>query len=134
MYLCTMAKNCNKILFAIVTMLVAVVAMAQPKAKYATIKHDFGTINAADGKVSCTFEVENVGDEPLVILGVYVTCGCTTYEHTKEPIAPGEKGSVKVTLDPKGREGSYIKSIHIYTNTHPRKKTVRIHSFIVPEE
>lgn len=132
MYLCTMVQNYNKILFAIVTMLVAVVAIAQPRAKYDTIKHDFGTINAANGKVSCTFEVENVGDKPLVILGVYVTCGCTTYEHTEEPIAPGEKGSVKVTLDPKGREGSYIKSIHVYTNTHPRKKTVRIHSFIVP--
>jgi hypothetical protein len=115
-------------------MLVAVVAIAQPRAKYDTIKHDFGTINEADGKVSCTFELKNVGDEPLVILGVYVSCGCTTYEFDKKPIAPGGIGNVKITLDPTGREGTYIKSIHIYTNALPKKKTVRIHSFIVPKE
>lgn len=124
-------KNCVKIVIVIVTLMIAFAIDAQPKAKYVTLKHDFGTINEADGKVSCTFEIENVGDESLVILGVYVTCGCTTYEFSKEPIAPGSKGEVKVTLDPSGREGDYIKSIHIYTNTHPRKTTVRIYSFIV---
>ena len=116
-----------------IAMTMALGAMAQPRAHYLKNRHDFGTINEADGKVSCTFEIENVGDEPLVILGVYVSCGCTTYEFSKEPIAPGEKGSVRVTLDPTGREGKYIKSIHIYTNTLPKKKTVRIYSVINPE-
>ena len=128
-----MKFSCRKISFFIIAMTMALGAMAQPRAKYLQESHDFGTINEADGKVSCTFEIENVGDEPLVILGVYVSCGCTTYEFSKEPIAPGEKGEVKVTLDPTGREGKYIKSIHIYTNTLPKKKTVRIYSEINPE-
>lgn len=129
-----MRFSCRKISFFIIAMTMAFGALAQPQARYLKNRHDFGTINEADGKVSCTFEIENVGDEPLVILGVYVSCGCTTYEFSKEPIAPGEKGSVRVTLDPTGREGTYIKSIHIYTNTLPKKKTVRIHSFIVPKD
>lgn len=120
-----------KIIVVVIALMSALGVMAQPEAKFLKKRHNFGTINEADGKVSCTFEIENTGDEPLVILGVYVTCGCTTYEFTKEPIAPGKKGVVTVTLDPSGREGTYIKSIHIYTNTHPRKTTVRIHSFIV---
>lgn len=115
-------------------LLLSLNAMAAAEVEYSSIKHDFGTINEADGKVSCIFELKNVGDEPLVILGVHVTCGCTTYEFDKEPIHPGEKGNVKITLNPAGREGTYIKSIHIYTNTLPKKKTVRIHSFIVPKE
>lgn len=128
-----MKFSCRKISILIIAMTMALGAMAQPRAKYLQESHDFGTINEADGKVSCTFEIENVGDEPLVILGVYVTCGCTTYEFSKDPIAPGNKGEVKVTLDPSGREGTYIKSIHIYTNTRPKKKTVRIYSVINPE-
>lgn len=128
-----MKFSCHKISFFIIAMTMALGAMAQPQARYLKNRHDFGTINEADGKVSCSFEIENVGDEPLVILGVYVSCGCTIYEFSKEPIAPGNKGEVKVTLDPSNREGTYIKSIHIYTNTRPKKKTVRIYSVINPE-
>ena len=128
-----MKFSCRKISFFIIAMTMALGAMAQPRAKYLQESHDFGTINEADGKVSCTFEIENVGDEPLVILGVYVSCGCTTYEFTKEPIAPGGKGEVKVSFNPSGFKGKYIKSIHIYTNTRPKKKTVRIYSVINPE-
>ena len=121
-----------KILVVAIAMMSALSVMAQSMAKFLKKTHDFGTINEADGKVSCSFEIENVGDEPLVILGVYVSCGCTTYEFSKEPIPPGNRGEVKVTLDPSGREGTYIKSIHIYTNTRPRKTTVRIYSVINP--
>lgn len=132
-YLCGV-KIYKKIISLVFMVLVSLSAMATTKVEYLATKHDFGTINEADGKVSCTFELKNVGDEPLVILGVYVSCGCTTYEFDKKPIAPGGIGNVKITLDPTGREGTYIKSIHIYTNTRPKKKTVRIHSFIVPQE
>jgi hypothetical protein len=124
----------KKIVLCVCLMVLSLNVMAAARVEFSTIKHDFGTINEADGKVSCSFELKNVGDAPLVILGVYVTCGCTTYEYTQEPIAPGELGEVRVTLDPTGLEGSYIKSIHIYTNTRPKKKTVRIHSYIVPQE
>ena len=125
---------CKKIVSCVCMVVLSLSAMATSRVEYLTVKHDFGTINEADGKVSCAFELKNVGDTPLVILGVYVTCGCTTYEYTQEPIAPGQVGEVRVTLDPTGLEGSYIKSIHIYTNTRPKKKTVRIHSNIVPQE
>ncbi len=113
--------------------MIAVGAVSQPRAKYLQESYDFGSINEADGKVSYAFEIENEGDEPLVILGVYVKCSCITYDFTQEPIAPGEKGTVNVTLDPTGREGEYIKSIYIYTNTRPKKKTVRVYSVINPE-
>ena len=108
-------------------------AWAQPRATYLQESYDFGTIDEANGKVNCTFEIENDGDQPLVILGVYAKCGCINYDFTRDPIPPGQKGSVVITLDPSGREGEYIKSIYIYTNTLPRKKTVRIYSVINPD-
>ena len=78
--------------------------------------HDFGQIKETDGKVSATFAVKNTGDAPLVITRVIASCGCTTPEWTKEPIAPGQSGDIKITYDPKGRPGPFSKTISVYSN------------------
>lgn len=78
--------------------------------------HDFGTIKEADGEVSCTFTIKNAGEGPLVLTRVIASCGCTTPEWTKEPIAPGKTGDVKITYNPKGRPGAFAKTISIYSN------------------
>ncbi len=78
--------------------------------------HDFGVIKEADGKVSHTFKISNTGDKPLVITRVIASCGCTTPEWPKEPIAPGKTGEIKVTFDPAGRPGPFTKTISIYSN------------------
>ncbi|MCC8134306.1 MAG: DUF1573 domain-containing protein [Tannerellaceae bacterium] len=78
--------------------------------------HDFGEIMESNGPVSHTFVVENTGDMPLVITRVVASCGCTTPEWTKEPIAPGKSGNIAVTFDPKGRPGPFSKTISVYSN------------------
>ncbi|MBQ1649339.1 MAG: DUF1573 domain-containing protein, partial [Bacteroidales bacterium] len=59
--------------------------------------HDFGDIMIADGPVSCSFTVTNIGSEPTVIFNVASSCGCTDVDWTKKPLQPGEKGTVKAT-------------------------------------
>lgn len=81
-----------------------------------TTVHDFGTIKEANGKVSCSFKVTNTGDMPLVITRVIASCGCTTPEFPKEPIAVGKSGEIKVTFDPAGRPGPFTKTISVYSN------------------
>lgn len=44
------------------------------------------------------------------------SCGCTTPEWPKEPIAPGKKAQIKVTFDPAGRPGPFTKTISVYSN------------------
>ena len=45
------------------------------------------------------------------------SCGCTVATYTKKPVAPGEKGEVKVTYNGKGKfEGHFKKSITVRTN------------------
>ncbi|WP_329904435.1 DUF1573 domain-containing protein [Porphyromonas pogonae] len=78
--------------------------------------HDFGTIKEANGKVSHTFMVKNTGSSPLVLTRVVASCGCTTPEFDKEPIAPGKEGRVKITYDPAGRPGPFVKTIAVYSN------------------
>jgi hypothetical protein len=95
------------------------IASAQDAAASLTVPeeaYDFGAIKESNGKVSHTFLVKNDGTQPLVITRVIASCGCTSPEWTKEPIAPGKTGEVVVTYDPQGRPGPFAKTVSIYSN------------------
>lgn len=87
------------------------------KVQFQSITHDFGKIEESAGNVTYTFKYKNVGDEPLIIYTVGVSCGCTTPEWNKAPLLPGKEGEMKVTFDPIGRPGKFEKSINITCNT-----------------
>lgn len=109
----------KQIIFIFMAILLATgMATAQQKAIISVdnTSHDFGVIKEADGKVAHTFKITNTGDAPLVLTRVIASCGCTTPEWTKEPIAPGKSGEVKITYDPKDRPGPFTKSISVYSN------------------
>ena len=89
-------------------------------------KHDFGTIKEGDGKVSVTFTFTNLSDSPLIISKVDVSCGCSSAEWTKEPVAPGKEGYVKATYDPTNRIYAFNKSLTVYSNGNPTKVTLTI--------
>jgi hypothetical protein len=78
--------------------------------------YDFGDVKEADGPVTHVFKVKNSGDAPLVITKVTASCGCTTPDWTKEPIAPGKTGEVKATFDVNGRVGPFTKTISVFSN------------------
>lgn len=114
-----MKRKMKQVIFIFMAILLATgIASAQQKAVISAeqTSHDFGTIKEADGKVSHTFQIKNEGNMPLVITRVIASCGCTTPEWTKEPIAPGKTGDIKVTYDPAGRPGPFAKTISVYSN------------------
>ncbi|MGN0201810.1 MAG: DUF1573 domain-containing protein [Candidatus Cryptobacteroides sp.] len=67
--------------------------------------HDFGDILVSDGPVHAVFTVRNVSSEPIVIFNVVSSCGCTDVEWTRQPVRPGETGTIKATY--KNDEGAY---------------------------
>jgi len=77
---------------------------------------DFGNIQEDNGSVTHTFVIKNDGDAPLVLTRVIASCGCTTPDWTKEPIEPGGTGDIKIAYNPKGRPGSFAKTISVYSN------------------
>lgn len=89
-------------------------------------EYDFGEIKEADGPVSHTFIIKNEGKAPLVLTRVTASCGCTKPEYNPEPIAPGEKRELKITYNPAGRPGQFVKTIAIYSNGLDGAYTVRI--------
>ncbi len=124
-------------LLTISAILLAAPAMllAQAAVEFPVRTLDIGTVYEDADSVSGVFEVVNKGDAPLLIEGVYVSCGCVSATHSKEPIMPGESGTVTATLFPEGRNGRFLKSIYVYTNTIPRKNVVRLKADITePKE
>ena len=56
---------------------------------------DFGSV--PQGKpVYHSFEIKNTGSKPVVLNNVQASCGCTTPEWRKDPIAPGATAKIKV--------------------------------------
>lgn len=66
--------------------------------------HDFGTINSGD-IIEHAFTFTNEGNKALTIRDADVTCGCTYPSFPFLPIAPGEKGVIKVRYNSVGKEG-----------------------------
>ena len=109
-----------KKLFLLLMMLTSLVAYAQqeqPEIKFDKTVHNFGTFSEKTPVQTAVFAFTNIGKAPLIINQAIASCGCTIPSYTKEPIMPGEKGTVKVTYNGKGKfPGHFKKSITIRTN------------------
>jgi len=89
-------------------------AVPQDSIVFAATTHDYGTIvQSSDG--SCVFAFTNKGKLPIVLNEVKASCGCTVPEWTRTPVAPGEKGSIKVTYNT-NNIGAFTKSISVNSN------------------
>jgi hypothetical protein len=63
--------------------------------KLNTDTYNFGKIKAGV-PVTTYFTVTNISDKPVVLENVVASCGCTTPEWSKEPIAPHSTAKIKV--------------------------------------
>ena len=92
--------------------------------------HDFGQL--VDGeKVSYSFTFTNSGDAPLIISSAKGSCGCTVPDWPRDPIAPGESGSIDVTFNSSGRSGKQNKAVTLTANTNPSRKVLNITSEVI---
>lgn len=109
------------------------VLAAGPAISFNKTNHDFGTIKASKGSVSCVYEVTNTGDQPLVIISVTNGgCGCTEPSFTQEPIAPGKTGKITITFNPEGRKGEFRREVKVKTNASAKRIGLRFSGVIVP--
>lgn len=101
-----------------------------PKMEFAALEHDFGTINGED-TVETVFTFTNTGEADLVISKAVGSCGCTVPEYPKEPIAPGQKADIKVSFNPKNKNGMQNKTVTLTTNTSTSIEKLTIKANIV---
>jgi hypothetical protein len=75
---------------------------------------DYGTIEYnADPKRTVKFK--NTGIEPLIITGARGSCGCTVPTYSKDPILPGQEGTIDITYQTT-RVGAIDKRVTVTTN------------------
>ena len=95
-------------------------AVVDETLKLKQTEHDFSKI--PQGKpVYYSFEIVNTGSTPLKLDNVSATCGCTTPEWSRDPIAPGATALIKVGYNA-AAEGAFEKFITITYNTSQSKQ------------
>jgi hypothetical protein len=88
--------------------------------------YNFGEIYETDGDATCSFKFTNTGTAPLLLVRAQASCGCTSPVYPKQPIRPGESGTIEVTYHAKGRPGAFQKSVYVYDNSSPNHSTTLI--------
>jgi hypothetical protein len=92
----------------------------------------FGDIREEGGTVSHRFEFTNVGDTPVAIDRVAASCGCTTPDYPKTPIAPGAKAHIDVIFDPRGMPGEFSKNITVVSGGGKYREYLLITGEVIP--
>ncbi len=97
------------------------------------LQHNFGTFKEELGPQTVSFNFKNDGKVPLILNNVQASCGCTTPEWTREPIAPGAKGVIKVSYDPRNRPGVFNKTIRVSSNAENADVVLTILGEVTPK-
>ncbi|MGF1453171.1 MAG: DUF1573 domain-containing protein [Opitutales bacterium] len=69
--------------------------------------------------VRTAFPFQNTGTEPVTLVRVATSCGCTVADWPKGPIEPGESGAIDVVFEIGNRTGSQRKAIIVHTDARP---------------
>ncbi|RTQ47738.1 DUF1573 domain-containing protein [Hymenobacter gummosus] len=86
-----------------------------PAFTFTEMKYDFGKIKQGD-IVEHVFKFKNTGNAPLIISNIGVSCGCTTPDWTREPIAPGKSGTITAKFNSAGKMGAQNKVLSVESN------------------
>ena len=86
-----------------------------PRIDFQDSVYYFGEATIGD-KITKTFPFINTGTEPLILLDVKTSCGCTAPNWSKDPVLPGEQSEIKVVFNTAGKRGSQYKKITVVSN------------------
>ena len=74
---------------------------------------DAGNIPEGD-QYEFLYTFNNCSKKPLLIQQVNSSCGCVTPNWSKEPVMPGETGTIKATYNSMSRPGRFQKTLTVY--------------------
>ncbi len=69
-----------------------------PQMTFVSPMYNFGKVRQGD-KINTSFFFKNTGNQPLIILQVQTSCGCTVSNWSRDPVLPGQTGEINVTFD-----------------------------------
>lgn len=96
------------------------------------LEFDYGSI-PYNGNGECVFTFTNIGNVPIILSNVRTSCGCTAPDWSREPIAPGQKGEVKVAYRTT-IVGNFNKTVMVYSNAQPSPVILSIKGNVLPNQ
>ncbi|WP_111669893.1 DUF1573 domain-containing protein [Algoriphagus litoralis] len=103
-----------------------------PKLIWKVNKLDIGTVLEEQGLQSTEFEFTNTQDSAFVIKDVWLECGCTTVEFTKDSLKKGETGKLKISFDPTSAAGYFSKLIVVTGNLSGVQDSLYLEGVSIP--
>lgn len=117
----------KKLFFLAAAFVTGFAAMAQKPDEVIKLNmetYNFGKIKQ-NVPVTTYFEVTNISDKPVVIENVMPSCGCTTPEWSKEPLAPHATTKIKVGYNA-AAPATFTKDVNIKLAGVAETKLIRI--------
>lgn len=105
----------NPFVSVLVCMVLLQVAQAQPKLAIDNMSIDLGTIYSGQIKTG-SIMLRNIGNQPLKILHVQPSCGCTTVRQPKSELPPNDSDEVEISFNSALYHGPVEKYVNIETN------------------
>jgi hypothetical protein len=93
--------------------------------------HDFGAIEEGV-RPNFDFNFESLSKDSVHLTSVKPGCGCTSPFWTKDPVAPGEIGSIKVSYNSNHRIGMFNKPVTV-TTADGAQSIIRIRGVVHPK-
>lgn len=122
------------LLSALLSLAGAACAVAQDKptpvrvadaAEFDRVLYDFGDVMLSDGPLKTTFHVKNIGKEAMVIYNVASSCGCTDVDWTRNPLRPGETGTISATYSNDEGAFPFDKTLTVYLSVQKQPVILR---------
>ncbi len=137
MYLCISDKRRSMTLekhIALFFLTLCAASTVRAQLTFEISQWDFGQIAETGGRVSHVFTGVNSSQQPVVILDVVASCGCTRPEFSRKPILPGDSTRITVTYDPMNRPGTFDKELGVYSTDRKRIATLSVRGSVTPRE
>lgn len=93
--------------------------------------YNYGAFREAEGPRMGMVRFVNRGDEAVFINRVRPSCGCTEAEYTEGMIQPGDTAMVSFVYNPKGRPGSFEKTVKVYIGSENDLHVVKLTGTVI---
>ncbi len=105
---------------------------SMPKVIWKVNKLDIGTVLEEEGLQTVDFEFTNTQDSVFFIQDVWLECGCTSVEFTRDSLANGESGKLKISFDPTSAAGFFSKLIIVQGNLSGTSDSLYLEGISIP--
>ena len=105
---------------------------SKPAIKFDKTILNLGRIKSNE-KDTYWFKFKNTGKKPLILTSVMTSCGCMAPSWPRAPIKSGKTDSIKVLYNTQ-KEGTFFKSIRVYSNAKNSPVILKLKGQVVAKE